>query len=115
MPELRPIVEPLAGLVLDSYYQRAIPLLAGGVILVFVVLCANVSSLLLARLTTRQREFSMRSALGASRARLMRQAFVETSVLGVFGVIAGISVGWALVSVARAFLPEAFLLRTLNP
>ena len=81
----------------------------------FLVLCANVSSLLLARLTTRQREFSMRSALGASRGRLIRQALVESSVLGVLGVVTGIAVGWALVSLTRTFLPEAFLLRTLNP
>jgi putative ABC transport system permease protein len=113
--QLRPWVQPLAGIVLDSYYQRAVPLLAGGVVLVFLVLCANVSSLLLARLTTRQREFSMRSALGASRQRLMRQAFVESCVLGALGVTVGIAVGWSLVSFSRAFLPEAFLLRTLNP
>jgi putative ABC transport system permease protein len=113
--ELFPRVRPLAGLVLDPYYQRAVPLLAGGVVLVFLVLCANVSSLLLARLTARQREFSTRSALGASRARLIRQAFVESSVLGLFGVLAGIAVAWMLVSLSRTFLPEAFLLRTLNP
>jgi predicted permease len=107
--------EPLAGLVLDPYYQRAVPLLSGGVILVFLVLCANVSSLLLARLTARRREFSMRSAIGASRGRLIRQAFVESCVLGVLGVVAGIGIGWALVSLSRTFLPEAFLLRTLNP
>lgn len=113
--ELWPRVQPLAGLVLDPYYQRAVPMLAGGVILVFLVLCANVSSLLLARLTARQREFNMRSALGASRGRLIRQAFVESSVLALFGIIVGIGVGWTLVSLSRAFLPEAFLLRTLNP
>ena len=113
--KLTPRVNPLAGLVLDAYYQRAVPFLAGAVILVFLVLCANVSSLQLARLTARQREFSVRSALGASRARVMRQAFVESSVLGALGVIAGIAVGWALVALSRAFLPEAFLLRTLNP
>jgi predicted permease len=112
---LRPWVRPLAGMVLDPYYQRAVPVLAGGVVLVFVVLCANVSSLLLARLTARQREFSMRSALGASRHRLVRQALVESSVIGSLGVALGIAIGWLLVSLARAFLPEAFLLRTLNP
>ena len=112
---LRVWVHPLAGMVLDRYYQRAVPILAGGVVLVFLVLCANVSSLLLARLTARQREFSMRSALGASRARLVRQALVESTLLGTFGVALGIAVGWLLVSFARAFLPEAFLLRTLNP
>ena len=113
--DLYPRVQPLAGLVLDPYYERAVPLLAGGVILVFLVLCANVASLLLARLTTRQREFSMRSALGASRGRLVRQAFVESSFLGALGVVAGIAVAWMLVSLSRSLMPEAFLLRTLNP
>jgi len=113
--ELRTIARPLAGVVLDPYYRRAMPLLAGGVVLVFLVLCANVSSLLLARMTTRQREFSMRSALGASRRRLIRQAFVESSVLGVLGVIGGLGIGWALVAFSRAFLPDTILLRTLNP
>jgi len=111
---LRPWVEPVAGLD-DPYSQRAVPLLAGGVVLVFLVLCANVSSLLLARLTARRREFSMRSALGASRGRLLRQALVESSLLGAVAVVAGVAVGWTLVSTARALLPEAFLLRTLNP
>jgi putative ABC transport system permease protein len=113
--KLEPRVRPLAGVVLDRYYERAVPLLAGGVMLVFLVLCANVSSLLLARLTERQREFSMRSALGASRGRVMRQAIVENAVMSAIGVVAGFGFAWALVSVARGFLPESFLLRTLNP
>ncbi len=112
---LYPHVEPLAGMVLDPYYRRAVPLLGGAVILVFLVLCANVSSLLLARLTARQREFSLRSALGASRGRLIRQAFVESGVLGACGVLAGVAIAWTLVSLSRTFLPEAFLIRTLNP
>ncbi len=113
--DLEARVEPLAGLVLDTYYQRAVPLLAGAVVLVFLVLCANVSSLLLARLTARQREFSVRSALGASRARLLRQGLVESGLLGALAVLTGTGIAWTLVSVSRAFLPEAFLLRTLNP
>lgn len=113
--KLWPRVQPVVGQMLDAYYQRAAPMLAGGVVLVFFVLCANASSLLLARLTTRQREFCMRSALGAARARLMRQALVESSVLGALAVVAGIGVAWALVSLSRGFLPEALLVRTLNP
>jgi len=109
--QARPLVDEF----LDPYYKRAVPVLASGVVLVFFVLCANVSSLLLARLTARQREFSMRSALGASRGRLIRQAFVESCVLGALGAIAGIAIGWTLVSLSRSFLPGAFLLRTLNP
>jgi predicted permease len=113
--KLEPKVRPLAAEMLDPYYERAVPFLAGGVMLVFLVLCANVSSLLLARLTERRREFSMRSALGATRARVMRQAFVESGVIGALGVVAGVGLAWALVSTARVLLPEALLLRTLNP
>jgi putative ABC transport system permease protein len=105
----------LAGLVLDKYYQRAVPLLFGGVGLVFLVLCANVSSLLLVRLTERRRELSVCSALGASRGRLLRQSAIEHAMLGVAGTIGGLLLAWMLVNGARGFLPEAFLLRTLNP
>jgi predicted permease len=107
-------VYPLAGLE-DAYSTRAVPLLAGGVVLVFLVLCANVCSLLLARLTGRRREFSMRAALGASRWRLLRQALIESGVLGALGVIAGAGIAWSLVSVAQALLPGAVLMQTLNP
>lgn len=106
---------PLAGLVLDEYYQRAVPLLSGGVVLLFLVLCANVSSLLLGGLLARAREFATRSALGAPRSRLVRQAFLESAGVGTGGLVAGIGIGWALVSVSRAFLPEVFLMRSLNP
>jgi predicted permease len=112
--KLRPWVYTLAG-VNDAYSTRAVPMLAGAVVLVFLVLCANVCGLLLARLTARRREFSMRAALGASRLRLMRQAFVETGVLGALGVATGTAIAWALVSIARALIPEALLAQTLNP
>lgn len=111
---LRPWVDTVAGLE-DQYSKRALPLLAGGVGLVFLVLCANVCGLLLARLTARRREFSMRAALGASRGRLMRQAIVESCLLGTIGVLLGSALAWALVSIARALLPEPMLLQTLNP
>src|SRR5688572_20399786 len=105
----------LAGDQLDQYYQRAVPLLSGGVILLFLVLCANVSSLLLTGFTARGREFATRAALGASRGRLVRQAFLESALCGTGGIIAGAAVGWVLVSVSRVVLPQAALLRSLNP
>jgi predicted permease len=112
--ELRPWVSSLVDSG-DDYSNRAVPLLAGGVVLVFVVLSANAASLLLARLTARRREFSMRGALGASRGRLMRQALVETSVLGALGVAAGVGLAWALVAGAKGVFPAPLLLQTLNP
>jgi predicted permease len=108
-------LDPLTGLRQDRYNQRALPLLFGGVGLVFLVLCANVSSLLLVRLTERRREFSTCSALGASRGRLLRQTLIESVLLGAAGSAAGVALSWVLVAAAREFLPEAFLLRTLNP
>lgn len=112
---LVPRVNPLAGLALDAYSQRAVPLLAGAVGLVFLVLSANVCSLLLSRLTDARREFSVRASLGASRAVLMRQAIVESALLGVCGTVFGAGVAWAAVALARVYLPEAFLEDTLNP
>ncbi|HKW02360.1 MAG TPA: FtsX-like permease family protein [Vicinamibacterales bacterium] len=109
------ISSALAGIRLDAYYKRALPILAGGVMLVFLVLCANVSSLLLAQYSTRRREFGVCSALGASRGRLLRQALFENILLGVAGAAAGVALAWALVAVSRGVLPHAFLLRTLNP
>src|SRR6202011_5967472 len=88
---------------------------AGAVALVFLVLCANVCSLLLARLSARQREFRMCAALGASRARLLPQAAIEHALLGGAGSGLGVAVAWGLVSVSRVLLPAAFLLHTLNP
>ncbi|MDP2319859.1 MAG: ABC transporter permease [Acidobacteriota bacterium] len=113
--KLVPRVSPMAGLRLDDYSRRAVPLLAGAVALVFLVLCANVCSLLLSRLTDAGREFSIRAALGASQATLIRQALVESTVLGASGAVVGAGIAWAAVALARTYLPESFVLQTLNP
>ncbi|MEO7158839.1 MAG: FtsX-like permease family protein, partial [Vicinamibacterales bacterium] len=112
---LQAVRYPLAGAHGDTYLTGAVPLLAGGVLLVFLVLCANVSSLLLERFSSRRREFAMCSALGASRGRLFRQALVESAMFGALGAATGVAIAWALVSITRGFLPESFLLQTLNP
>src|SRR5260370_32399236 len=58
--------------------------------LVFLIVCANVSSLPLARSIARRKEFSVRMALGAGRLRLARQLFSESLILAVLGVMAGV-------------------------
>jgi len=73
-------------------YEDGLKLLLWTTAVVLLVACANVANLLLARATARHREFSVRAALGASRPRLMRQAFSETLLLAFLGGATGLAV-----------------------
>jgi putative ABC transport system permease protein len=83
--------------------------LLSAVLAVLFIACANVASLLMARGAARQRELAVRSALGASRGRLLRQALTETLLLSIAGALAGCALAEGLlrffVAIAPATIP----------
>jgi putative ABC transport system permease protein len=84
----------------DREMQDARPIawvLFGFVLAVLLIACANVAGLMMARGAGRQRELAVRSAIGASRGRLIRQALTEALVLSFAGGLAGLAIAQALV------------------
>ncbi|MEP6571135.1 MAG: ABC transporter permease [Gemmatimonadota bacterium] len=72
--------------------SRVLELMLGAVALVLILVCVNVANLLLVRASERTQEFALRSALGAERARLIRQLLIESLTLAIAGGAAGLVV-----------------------
>lgn len=97
-------VDPFAKMLVGDTLRRSIYLAAGAVLMVLLIACANVANLMLAKGATRRKEMALRTALGASRGRLIVQLLTESLVLCLLGGAAGVVLGALLLRVAVPLL-----------
>ena len=104
-PTMRPLREALVG----SEMRVTSLLLLGVVGFVLLMCCANMANLFLARTDARARELAVRSALGATRGRVIAQLLTESLVLAIMGGTIGAGVGAAILRVAPTIVPPGLL------
>jgi len=98
-------VQSLTDLVVGKF-RTTLYIVLAAVSLLLLIGCGNVANLLLARATAREKEFAIRSAIGASRWRLIRQLLVESIVLALGGAVLGALLAWGGLKFLVALMPQ---------
>jgi len=99
--KVEPLLDGINGPYTPLYYR----LVLGATLFVLLVVCANVANLQFARGIARRPEIAMRTAVGASRYRILRQLLTENILLGLLGAIGGLGFAWIFLHVMDAFMP----------
>jgi predicted permease len=105
---LNKFTSPTSSPLVDWYvgnFSQATTILLGAVGLVLLIACANIAGIMLARGSARAHEMGIRTALGASRSRIVRQLFTESLLLGALGGSLGIVLGFQGLRALVAFMP----------
>src|SRR5713101_3128134 len=101
-------IESLTNLVVGRF-KTTLYIVLAAVGLLLLIGCGNVANLLLARATTREKEFAIRSALGANRWRLIRQLLVESMMLAIGGAAVGTLLAWGGLKSLVALMPQEII------
>ena len=102
--DLRALMTPLDEQI-TGRSKTGLQLLLAAVAAVLLIGCVNITNLLLTRSMQRRREIAVRSAIGASSARLLRQALAESAVLSAIGTIAGLALAHLTLQAVLAYTP----------
>jgi predicted permease len=98
---VEPLLDGINGELTPLYYR----LVMGATLFVLLVVCANIANLQFARGIARRPEIAMRTALGASRSRIVRQLLTESILLGFLGAAGGLAVGWVYLRIILVTMP----------
>ena len=102
--ELRALMVPLDEQI-TGRSKAGLQILLGAVAAVLLIGCVNITNLLLARSTQRRREIAVRSAIGASSTRLLRQALAESTTLAAVGTVVGLLLAHLVLQAVLAYAP----------
>ena len=86
-------------------FRNTLYLMFGAVVLLLLIGCFNVANLMLARAATREKEFAVRSALGASHWSVIRQLLVESLILALIGGTLGVALAWSALQSLVSLVP----------